>query len=54
LTGNEKILKHVLARQAIDILAEPEDLAGLALFLASDASSFCTGAVYTADGGYTI
>ncbi len=54
LTGNEKILKHVLAKQALPQLATPEDIAGLALFLASEASSFCTGAVYTADGGYTI
>ncbi len=54
LTGNDKILKHVLAKQALPQLAEPEDIAGLALFLASEASSFCTGAVYTADGGYTI
>ena len=54
LTSNEKILKHVLAKQALPQLAGPEDIAGLALFLASDASSFCTGAVYTADGGYTI
>lgn len=54
LTGNEKILKHVLAKQALPQLAEPEDIAGLALYLASAASSFCTGAVYTADGGYTI
>lgn len=54
LTGNEKILRHVMAKQALPQLAEPEDIAGLALFLASEASSFCTGAVYTADGGYTI
>jgi NAD(P)-dependent dehydrogenase (short-subunit alcohol dehydrogenase family) len=54
LTDNEKILKYVLAKQALPQLAEPEELAGLALFLASDAASFCTGAVYTADGGYTI
>lgn len=54
LTGNEKILKMVLAKQALPQLATPEDIAGLALFLAADASSFCTGAVYTADGGYTI
>ena len=54
LTANEKILKHILAKQALPQLAEPEDIAGLALFLASDASSFCTGAVFTADGGYTI
>ncbi len=54
LWSNEKILKSVLRRQPLDMLAEPEDIAGLALLLASDAGSFCTGGVYTADGGYTI
>lgn len=54
LTGNEKILKMVMAKQALPQLAVPEDIAGLALFLAGDAAAFCTGAVYTADGGYTI
>jgi dehydrogenase/reductase SDR family protein 4 len=54
LTGNEKILRMVLAKQALPQIAGPEDIAGLALFLASESSSFCTGGVYTADGGYTI
>ena len=54
LTGNEKILKMVLAKQALPQLAVPDDIAGLALFLAADASAFCTGSVFTADGGYTI
>lgn len=54
LTSNEKILKMVMARQALPMLAVPEDIAGLACFLASDASAFCTGGVYTADGGFTI
>ncbi|MDZ4807950.1 MAG: glucose 1-dehydrogenase [Bacteroidota bacterium] len=54
LTGNEKILKMVLAKQALPQLATPEDIAGLALFLAAEASSFCTGSIFTADGGYTI
>lgn len=54
LTSNEKILKMVMSKQALPKLAKPEDIAGLALFLASEASSFCTGSIYTADGGYTI
>ncbi|MDZ4793125.1 MAG: glucose 1-dehydrogenase [Bacteroidota bacterium] len=54
LTGNEKILKMVLTKQALPQLATPEDIAGLALFLAAEASSFCTGSIFTADGGYTI
>jgi NAD(P)-dependent dehydrogenase (short-subunit alcohol dehydrogenase family) len=54
LTSNEKILKWVLARQALPWVAGPDHIAGLALFLAAPASAFCTGSVYTADGGYTI
>ena len=54
LTSSEKIMKMVMARQALPMVAEPEDIAGLALYLASDASRFSTGAVYTLDGGLTI
>ena len=32
--------------------AQPEEVANMALFLASDESSFCTGAEYLVDGGY--
>jgi 3alpha(or 20beta)-hydroxysteroid dehydrogenase len=32
-------------------LGKPEDIAALALFLASDESAFCTGSSFTADGG---
>jgi NAD(P)-dependent dehydrogenase (short-subunit alcohol dehydrogenase family) len=31
----------------------PEDVAGLALFLASDESRYCTGGVYSVDGGFS-
>ena len=34
-------------------LGEPEEVASVALFLASDAASLMTGAVVLADGGYT-
>ncbi|MCB9234138.1 MAG: glucose 1-dehydrogenase [Bacteroidia bacterium] len=54
LTSNDQILQHVLGKQALPQVAEPIDMAGLALFLASNASSFCTGGVYVADGGYVI
>ncbi len=54
LTSSDKIMKMVMARQALPLVAEPDDIAGLALYLASDASRFCTGAVYTLDGGMTI
>ena len=54
LWSNEKILNSVMRKQPLDMLAEPEDIAGLALLLASPAGAFCSGGVYTADGGYTI
>lgn len=33
---------------------QPEELQGIALYLASDASSFTTGGVFLIDGGYTV
>ncbi|MBX2841273.1 MAG: glucose 1-dehydrogenase [Flammeovirgaceae bacterium] len=54
LWSNEKIMSQVFKMQPIQDIGKPEDIASLALMLASDAGSFCTGAVFTADGGLTI
>jgi NAD(P)-dependent dehydrogenase (short-subunit alcohol dehydrogenase family) len=35
-------------------VAEPTDIAGAAVFLASDAASYITGATITIDGGLTL
>jgi len=45
-------LDRFLKKIPLNRAGEPEDIAGLAVFLASDASAYCTGGVYLADGGY--
>ncbi|HSA57636.1 MAG TPA: SDR family oxidoreductase, partial [Gemmatimonadaceae bacterium] len=54
LWRDEARVQAVLGDQPIARLGTPEDVAGLALFLASDAAAFCTGGVYMVDGGYTV
>ncbi len=41
----------IASRQPIRRLGQPEDIAQMALFLASDRSSYCTGQAFTVDGG---
>lgn len=43
----ERISVHPIGR-----LGQPEDIAGMAVYLASDESSWVTGAVFPVDGGY--
>jgi NAD(P)-dependent dehydrogenase (short-subunit alcohol dehydrogenase family) len=42
-----------LAKQPLGRVAEPHEIAAAAVFLASDESSFMTGAAVPVDGGYT-
>ncbi len=45
---NQRVAMHPLGR-----LGQPEDISGAAVFLASDESSWITGAAFPVDGGYT-
>lgn len=54
LWQNEKLLAHMTKQLPLGKMAMPEEMAGLAVFLASKASSYCTGQNFTADGGYLI
>ncbi len=54
LWENEDVLRDFLARVPLRRIAQPEEIAPLAVFLASDAAAYCTGGVYTVDGGQTI
>jgi len=51
---NEQVLNKFVKHLPSKRMAQPDEIAGLALFLASDASSYCTGGEYTADGGYML
>lgn len=44
--------KYLASQHAMQRLGRPEEVAELALWLASDKSSFVTGAYYAVDGGY--
>jgi 2-keto-3-deoxy-L-fuconate dehydrogenase len=48
------VLAAFQARQPMGRLGTPEEIAMFAVYLASDESSFTTGAVYVIDGGWTI
>ncbi|NWB31409.1 SDR family oxidoreductase [Pseudomonas gingeri] len=45
--------KGLEARSPLNKMGEPIDIANVILFLASQDSSFATGAMFTVDGGYT-
>jgi len=54
LWDNPKIADPAIARTALRRLADPDDVAGPAVFLASRAGAFVTGQTIVIDGGVTI
>lgn len=53
ILGDKKIASQLLANIPIGRFGEPEDIAYLALYLASDVSDFVTGQTFVIDGGET-
>ncbi len=54
LWKDEKTLAHFTKRLPIARMGTVEEVASLVLYLASNASGYCTGGIYTVDGGTTI
>ena len=52
LWENQALLNQVKNELPAGRVAEPEEMIGLALYLASSAGSYSTGGIYTADGGH--
>ena len=49
-----QIAEPILRNMPLGRFGEPEDVAGLALYLASPASDYVTGAVFVVDGGMNV
>ena len=54
LWDNQKLLAHTEATTPLGRIGDPDDIGGIAVFLASRAGAFVTGQTIVADGGVTI
>jgi 3-oxoacyl-[acyl-carrier protein] reductase len=54
MTENEELAKRVLRNYTIRRFGEPDDVANMVLFLASDAASWITGQTYPVNGGFSV
>ncbi|MAQ72389.1 MAG: short-chain dehydrogenase [Candidatus Marinimicrobia bacterium] len=53
LWEDESVYNQIIKSIPQGRMGEPEDISGMALYLASDASDFITGSMFTVDGGLT-
>ncbi len=53
LWSDDAILQRFIDQIPLGRTGQADDIAGLAVFLASDAASYCTGSIYMVDGGYS-
>ena len=49
-----EVRREFEARQAMGRIGKPEEIAALAVYLASDESAFTTGAIHIIDGGFSL
>ncbi len=54
LVHNPEVLKRLMPRVPLGRVAQPDEMAGAVLYLASDAASYTTGTCLNVDGGYLI
>jgi NAD(P)-dependent dehydrogenase (short-subunit alcohol dehydrogenase family) len=54
LMANEALVKTMNERAPVRRIGLPDDIAGMALFLASDASNYVTGQTLVVDGGMLV
>jgi NAD(P)-dependent dehydrogenase (short-subunit alcohol dehydrogenase family) len=54
IVGNDTLRQHVTARTPLGRHAQPDEIAGAALYLASDAAAYVQGHTLVVDGGMTI